>query len=114
MFTTNTPAIHALNRVIVVILSESVIVFAMGRILPRRWRRPTRIFDGPVLPGMPNWTEAPASAVGHRGSRFGHTALRFASLRLACAPALDASWLLERCHSKFRPDFALQENALPY
>jgi hypothetical protein len=28
--TTNTPVIHALNRVIVVILSESVLVFGMG------------------------------------------------------------------------------------
>jgi hypothetical protein len=33
---TNTPAIHALNRVIVVVLSESVLVFGMAWILSRR------------------------------------------------------------------------------
>jgi signal transduction histidine kinase len=43
---TNTPAVHALNRVIVVVLSESVLVSGMGRILARRRSRLTRVFDG--------------------------------------------------------------------
>jgi hypothetical protein len=37
--TTSAPAIHALNRVIVIVLSESVLVFGMERILARRRRR---------------------------------------------------------------------------
>jgi len=45
--TTSTPAIQALNRVIVVVLSESVLAFVMERILARRRKRPTRVFDGP-------------------------------------------------------------------
>jgi hypothetical protein len=59
--TTNTPAIHALNRIIVVVLSsldparddpepvegsESVRVFGMERILALRRRRRTPVFDG--------------------------------------------------------------------
>jgi hypothetical protein len=57
--TINTPAIHALDRVIVVVLSsfdplasESLRgdigrIFGTGRILARRRQRSTHLFDGP-------------------------------------------------------------------
>jgi hypothetical protein len=64
--TTNTPAIHVLNRVIVVVLSESVPVFGMGG----SWRSGgggRHVFLTDRSAGMPNWTDAAASAVDHRG-----------------------------------------------
>jgi hypothetical protein len=63
---TSPPAIHILNRVIVIVLSESVLVFGMERILARRRRR-GHVFLTDRPAGMPNGTEARASAVGHRG-----------------------------------------------
>jgi hypothetical protein len=45
--TINTPAIHPLNLVIVLVLSESVLVFGDGGMLARRRRRPTQVLDEP-------------------------------------------------------------------
>jgi len=67
--TTSTPAIHALKRVIVVVLSESVLAFVMSG----SWRgggkdRQVFLTDRPA--GMANWTEAPASALVIAAGRF--------------------------------------------
>jgi two-component system, LytTR family, sensor kinase len=69
-FTTNTPAIHALNSVRVVVLSESVLVIGIRRILARRRRRPTHVFDRPSRrhseldrgPGERGWSSRQAAS----------------------------------------------------
>src|SRR4051812_45732862 len=63
--TIHTPAIHAVL----------VFVFSMRRILACRGA-PRHVFltDGPDA--MPNWTDRPASAVGHRGRPLGQKLAR--------------------------------------
>jgi hypothetical protein len=62
--TTNTPAIHAPHRFIVFVLSESVRVFVMVRILARRRKGATRVFDGPSRRHA-ELDRSPGKRVGH-------------------------------------------------
>jgi two-component system, LytTR family, sensor kinase len=82
LITIDTPTIHVLNRVIVVVLSESGVVIAMVRIVARQRRGPTRVFDEPFRrhaeldrgPGERRWTsrQAGSSKAGSAGGNPRH------------------------------------------